>query len=275
MDKSAINEIQQANTTQQANKYLSGFCDTPPSIAIPQDFKIHTLTSESEGINHYKGEMNTDSLSDFSSYVKQFDQDGAACFINTDNMSAKTFLNLGTKEKPQKGDFTASLSLKKTAEYQATLDINGCNLSQSSLAEFIEDWNHCITCHKNDDASTSIDNKTAAKAIRSITISAEARKTFEDQDFKAERSALESISCDTSTGLPAIIKLSCIPYTELSERTFSLRVSLHQGSNEPSFKLRIVALESAKAEMAEELMEKLKDKFSELKTETFIGNFKP
>lgn len=275
MDQSAIKQIQQSNTVAAANEALEKQSNISPAIVIPENFKVHELQSNSPFIDHYKGDMNTDSLSDFSSFVEKFDQEGSICFINADNMRAKTFINLGTEKTPKKGDFIANLSLRKTSEYSALLGNNASARSQSELSEFIEDWQHCITCHKNNDDESLIDNKTAVKAIRSVTIRAEAKKTFEDQDFKAERSALESISCDTENGLPAIIRFTCIPYTELNERTFNLRVSIQTGKSEPTFKLRIVALEAAKEDMAQELMEKLKDKFSKLKTDTFIGGFQP
>jgi uncharacterized protein YfdQ (DUF2303 family) len=275
MEKSAIEQIQQSTTAQAVNDAIEKHAEIAPCVAIPDGFKLEKLTDESECINHYKGSMTTESLVDFSAYTKEFDQDGATCFIDTEQMQAKTFINLGTTTDPQKGDFTATLKLKKTSEHQAIINSNGRELSQARMAEFIEDWHHCVTCHKNDDKLTVIDTKQAIKAIRSITIKATAEKTHTQEDFKANRSAMESIGCDTENGLPEIIKFTCIPYTELQEREFHLRLSIITTAQEPQLKMRIVALEATEEEMAKELLEKIKTELSELKTKAFIGTFHP
>ncbi len=138
----------------------------------------------------FRGNLSTASIEDFIRYSIGYAVDGSRCFIDADKMSAVSIFNLGTTALPGHADNTAALSLKSTAPFSSLLNINGERKSQKDLAEWIEDWSEYIIGFSSD--GHTIDAKKSAAALRKITIEANQKADYEDNDFSGKRSLLKA-----------------------------------------------------------------------------------
>jgi len=274
MDKSAIEQIQLGKQIENANNALTA----QKLAALPNDFVIHNLEQYEESRNRFRGLMSTKSVTAFASYAKSKNKNGTACFINADEMNATAIFNFGDEETPGHCDNKAIVQLEQTAPYIALNKIIGSQLSQKSVAEFIEDWRDFITCfgQENEDGERdAIKIPKALHAIRSITIEAIAKSQSDDRDFGASKSTMESIDVKSDNMPPAIIVFTCTPYKELPAREFALRLGVLTDRS-PMLTLRLIKAETHKEEMAEEfkaVIEKSLEQFDP-KIPTFIGTFK-
>ncbi|WP_444933642.1 DUF2303 family protein [Microbulbifer sp. JTAC008] len=279
MDQSAVKEIQKSQTAAILEAALLEKDLQKPVLAAPADFKLHDLESYLPGRTRLRGVMHTIALLDFISYSLNHQKGkDSACFVDPERMSAETIFNLGNDIVPGHADFSAEIKLVKTAEYKALLDINGHKLSQKQLAEFMEDYAENIVCYSPDGQIIPISE--AVAAVRRLTIEASRKADYEVQDFKSSRSDLENIEARSEKTLPAGFKFECVPYNDLSIRTFDLRLSVITGREAPTLSVRIKRLEAAQEDMGRELQDRLADAFaaediSEQKIETYIGSFSP
>ncbi|MFD1216376.1 DUF2303 family protein [Microbulbifer celer] len=271
MDKSAIEAIQAAQTVADLTLALKDAELKTPLAAVPDNFRLSSLEQYLPGRCRYRGTMETVALDDFTNYCEEFSAAGAACFVDPQKMTARSIFNLGDIVEPGHADFSAKLSLVKTAEYSALLDINGSRSNQKTMAEFLEDYQDSIVCYAAD--GEAIPNSKAIAAVRRLTIEASRREDHESQDFKASRSALESIEARSEHGLPAGFRFECTPYNGLNIRSFELRLSVLTGGDAPSLIARIKRLEAQQEEMGRELQEKLASAFSGTDIKTYIGSF--
>lgn len=271
MDKSAIEAIQAARTVADLTQALKYANLEMPVAALPDNFKLANLEQYLPGRCRYRGAMKTVALKDFMDYCDAHADSGAACFVDPQKMTARSIFNLGDAAEPGHADFTAELSLVKTAEYSALLDLNGSRSNQKTMAEFLEDYQDSIVCFAGD--GEVIPNSKAIAAVRRLTIEASRREDHESQDFKASRSALESIEARSDHGLPSGFRFECIPYNGLEIRSFDLRLSVLTGGDAPSLVARIKRLEEVQEEMGRELQEKLAGAFRNTDIKTYIGSF--
>lgn len=269
MDKSAIEQIQQSQTAIAHQDALANQNLAYPVLAAHKDFEVRSLERFLPGKVRFTGTMLTSSVSDFSGFTLENKSDDSQCFINKDDASAQVIFNLGTTSKAGHGDFKAELKLEKTAEYKALLGVNDSQLSQKALAEFMEDWTHCITAFASDD--DLIPTTKAIAAVRRLTIEANAKAEHEVQDFRSSRSAMENIEAKTDNGLPAYILFQCVPYNELKEFNFYARISVITGET-PKLSFRIKRLEKIQDEIMDNFKELIVEKLDG-KVPTYIGVF--
>ncbi len=270
LDASAIKEVRDMSFSNLLEERLSS-ADCP-AVALPESVRIHSLESLQDGRFRFRGKMETANILDFSRYCKKFADVGVRSFINADNMAAVTVFNLGTLATPGHADNTAVLKLKRTAPFQALLNINGSKNSQKDLAEWLEDWSEYLLAFTAD--GEVLDIKKAVGGVRKITIESSSAADHEDSDFGAKRSVMESVEAKSKEVMPAAFEFKCMPYEGLGERRFKLRYSVLTGGNAPVLVLRIVQLETAEEQMATEFRELLESNFADVEVETFIGEFK-
>lgn len=268
VDATAIDQIRKMVIADQMNAKLETVhC---PSVAVPHDIKVQNIESLFSNRFRFRGAMRTTSIDDFSRYSTGFATEGTRCFIDACNMDAVTVLNIGTLDNPGHADNTATIKLKKTASYNALLNINGERNSQKELAEWLEDYADFITGFDKD--GEVIQATKAAAAIRKITIEANSSADFEDNDFSGKRSVMESVEAKTKDIMPVAFEFKCVPFEGLKERPFKLRMSIITGER-PVLVLRIVQIESVQEDIANEFRDLLVDKFKDSQVETFIGAF--
>ncbi|EKN4697361.1 YfdQ family protein [Yersinia ruckeri] len=269
LNSSAIQEIRNmAMTTLVEEKLSSADCLT---IALPNNVAIHSLEKFQNGRFRFRGNLKTNSIDEYVKYSSGYAGNGVRCFIDADDMSAKTVFNLGTLEEPGHADNTANLSLKKTAPFRELLAIDGQKKRQKELAEWLEDWREYLMAFDAD--GNILDIRLAVGAVRRITIESTSSADHEDNDFSGKRSIMETVEAKSKDIMPAGFEFKCVPYEGLGERRFKLRYSILTGGDVPVLVLRIVQLEGEQEKIAQEFRDLLISKFTGIEIETFIGNF--
>ncbi|HCI6153385.1 TPA: DUF2303 family protein [Klebsiella variicola subsp. variicola] len=244
-----------------------------PTAVLPAGTGIESLERFSSERFRFRGAMETTSIDDFVRYSSGYakENEKARCFIDADNMLARSIFNIGTLDNPGHADNVASIKLKKTAPFRALLSINGDHLNQKQIAEWLEDWSDYLIAFDADGNTMKIAQ--AAQAVRRITIQQTNASDHEDGDFSGKKSLMQSIEASSKDVMPVAFEFKCVPYEGLGERAFSLRNSLLK-SNDPVFVLRIVQLEAKEEAIANEFRDLLIGKFDGKPVEAFIGTFK-
>ncbi|HHR6130137.1 DUF2303 family protein [Providencia alcalifaciens] len=243
-----------------------------PAVAVPNGLEIVNLERYQNGRYRFRGSLKTTSINDFVKYSFGYsDAPGVRCFIDAEDMTARTIFNLGTIEYPGHADNSALIVLKKTSPFSAVLSVNGRKQGQKELAEWLEDWRDHLLAFDAD--GNVLDIKQAIGAVRRITIESSRSSDHEDSDFSARRSVMENVEAKSKDIMPAAFEFKCTPYDELQERAIKLRYSILTSQDTPTLVLRIVQLENLQELMAQEFRDILSAKFEETQIETFIGNF--
>ena len=244
-----------------------------PTAVLPAGTGIESLERFSSERFRFRGAMETTSIDDFVRYSSGYakEDEKARCFIDADNMLARSIFNIGTLDNPGHADNVASIKLKKTAPFRALLSINGDHLNQKQIAEWLEDWSDYLIAFDADGNTMKIAQ--AAQAVRRVTIQQTNASDHEDGDFSGKKSLMQSIEASSKDVMPVAFEFKCVPYEGLGERAFSLRNSLLK-SNDPVFVLRIVQLEAKEEAIANEFRDLLIGKFDGKPVEAFIGTFK-
>lgn len=269
MDKSAVEHIQQTAHIPEMLESIRGQTDNPCSI-VPDNYRIFDLEKYNNHRSSYRMKLETNVIADFVAYCHSNHEDGAACAIDVDGMSAKTIFDVGSKEMPGHKRHTASLELKMTSAFRALEDISKCAVSQREIAEFIEDWADFITATSAD--GKHMEAQDAAKGLRNVKIDERLERSSEVGDFSESGSVMEQIEAAHQDTLPGRIHFTCEPYLGLAERTIDLRVSLiseSRKSGTPSVRVRIVQAEKLKEDMANEFRDILLG--SNMKAAVYLG----
>jgi uncharacterized protein YfdQ (DUF2303 family) len=271
MDSTAIEKIREDVTTKAMQEALDHSGVSRPLIAAPSEFKVHDLEKFMPGRSRYRGAMRTNSPDDYVRYCTKHYTLDAKCFVDPENMFAQSFFNLGSETNPGHADFTAGLKLDKTAEYRALSHINGDRMTQKSLAEWFEDWSDMIQPFNGE--GEIIDVKKAISAVRRITIESHRKDDYEEQAFKSNRSALESVEARSDNGMPSGFMFTCVPYNGLAERSFECRISIIAGDT-PKLSARIKRLDAVIEDIGKEFVQFLNDGFETFAIDTYLGTFK-
>jgi len=244
-----------------------------PTALLPQNTSVESLERYSLERFRFRGAMDTTSIDDFVRYSVAYaqEEEKARCFIDADNMLARSIFNIGTLDNPGHADNVASIKLKKTAPFRALLATNGDQLNQKQIAEWLEDWSDYLLAF--DASGNTMTIAQAAQAVRRVTIQQATQADHEDSDFSGKKSLMQSIEASSKEVMPVAFEFKCVPYEGLGERRFSLRNSLLK-SSDPIFVLRIVQLEAQEEAIANEFRDLLIGKFEGKPVEAFIGTFK-
>ncbi|MPW31842.1 DUF2303 family protein [Agarivorans sp. B2Z047] len=269
MDKSAVQQIQESANIPAIIEQVSNAGATVPSVVIPDSMSITSIENKMEFAARYRQSYNTPSITDYVSYSKKFDQDGAICFIDPDRMFAKTIFDLGTDVKPKHKEHTGKLTLKKSAAFAALLEKDGEKLQQKSAGEFLEDWSDCIRVFSK--SGDPMNSALAVLSLQNLTIESAREVNSKVDDFGEQMSAMERIEAKNQDEIPAAIKFTCTPYQGLSERTFEMRVGILTGSDKPVVVFRILRLEAEMELISDEFKGILVEEFKDQTLETYIG----
>ena len=276
MDKSAIEQIQVSAHIPDIIKQATGLVTQERTIILPAGFEVKSLDRYMPNPAFFEQTFVTGVTDDFVEYCRKHSDgvcmaDGAACFIDEGEMSAKTVFDLGSASLPGHAFHKAVLQLPKTAEYIAMETVSGhcTDLNQLTLSDFLEDWKHNIDIIGSDKKEMSVDS--ACVAVRNIKIEEKRDSGHSVQDFGESRSAMESIEANKDKPLPSLINFSCNPFRSLPMRKFTMRVSILTGSKAPRFKLRVVCKEKHLEEMSCEFKELIDIMFKDIDIDTYIG----
>jgi len=275
-DAQAIEKLTQSEAITAANNSVIDSPARDKAVALPDGFKLHNLEDFSDFRYRARGVFTTASILDLAGYVKAHGEAGATIFVDAETMTAKAVLNLGTISLPGHADNLAKLALPKTAALQALLKVHDRPLGQAQTAEWMEDWADHLSAfgpHEDDDdkQAAPITLRKAIGAIRRITVDAMRKLESEEQSLSAQRSTFESVTVSSKDTLPALLYFKCEPYPGLRERQFVLRVGVSTPGDKPAITLRILKLETAQEEMAQELCQLIAKAAED--TPTLIGTY--
>ena len=271
MDKSAIEAIQ--NSAAQAAQAVQPVL--PEHLAaVPNAVSLTNLEPFLQGRTRFRGRLTTDSIPDFIGYTK--DRAGGAGFIDTDKLGATVFFNLGDKDSPGHADHTARLDLKATPAFAAMISADGVAHSQREVIDFIEDWSHVFAAQKEVEPGVfeKVPLAKALAAIRRVKIEAKSATETTEGNFRQAQSRLDSVEASSDEGLPDTLTFTTEPYFGLQTRTFAMRLSVMTGGREPALRFRVVGLDQAKEDIAQEFKALLLREVGDAATMT-IGTFKP
>ncbi|MFC0709242.1 DUF2303 family protein [Azorhizophilus paspali] len=251
--------------------------DTPdthtPVAILPGSFSVVDMEKYQVGRSRFRGALSTTSLADFASYViDRRGIDPAKGFIDQDAMRCVAFFNLGDEACPGHADDTATLTLKPTAAYSAVQAIAGEPLSQKALAEWMEDWHANIEAES--EAGDPMSTVQAIAAVRNITIKAASERNHVENNFSAQRSAMDAIEAKSQETLPGALHFTCIPYEGLGKRLITLRLSILTGGDKPVLKPRWVGEEQTREEIAHDFKSVLASEIGDAAALT-LGIFNP
>lgn len=271
LDSSAIQQVKDLVLSGYHLADVQGL--SCPTVTLPEGTSIESLERFSIERYRFRGAMDTTSIADFVRYAIGYanSEQNARCFIDAENMRARSIFNIGTLDNPGHADNVSTIQLKKTAPFRALLAINGDRLNQKQIAEWLEDWSDFLTAF--DASGNTMTIAQAAQAVRRVNIKQVSESAHEDEDFSGKKSLMESVEASSKDVMPVAFEFKCVPYEGLTERRFSLRNSLLK-SGEPMFVLRVVQLEAQEEAIANEFRDLLIEKFDGKPVETFIGNFK-
>lgn len=250
-DKEAIEALAEGAAIQRAAEAVySAIDEESGAVALPERFRIHDLESYATNRRRARGSMTTSAVSDFAKYVEKHAEEGASVFVDQDTMTATAVLNLGTPNIPGHADNRAVCKAKITAAFEALKEVSsGRGLTQTTVAEFFEDWAGCLTFFKEGEIVTP---PKAIAAIRKLTIESLRKLESEEKSLSASKSTFENIQATSAEPIPTIIYFNCEPYFGLAERNFVLRLSVLTSGEKPAIGLRIVKMEEHAQEMAQD-----------------------
>ena len=179
-------------------------------------------------------------------------------------MQAQAIFDQGTHDNPRWADHKAQLSLQKTAEFLSLLTHSNTSLDQLDLIDFFNDWREHIDFY--DDIEIITPFAVAINAIRKLTVKQSQESTSEMNDFKNNRSALESIEVSAGQhAIPNYFAFSCEPYNELPARVFNckIRAVVKTDQKDVKLKFRIEGLEKQEQMISNDFKEKMIDELPE------------
>lgn len=269
LTKEAIEHLEKTRLLELVNEALVTIGPSSPVVALPDSVSVSSLEKYMTKRSSYRFKFETKSVSSYVDYCMEFDKAGAKCFVNPDLMYANTIFDLGSEQEPLHQRHTASLSLTKTAPYQALININAKELSQKAATEFIEDFSDFVRlCSKEGE---KIDTGPGIARLRALTIEKLQNVSSVTEQFSESMSAFEKIEAKQKEYLPSFMVFTCVPYGALGPRDFRLRISLLTSDAKPKFKFHIIMLETQEEEMAEEFRQILQDVFENAQLDVLIG----
>lgn len=255
-DKTAIEAIQEAEAITAAASALQVSPGANHLAALPDHYTVHDLEKYLPNRRRQRGMMETNSVQAFAEYVNSNVRDGAAVFVSHKAMVANAVLNMGTPDAPGHGDDRAQIRLDMTAAYAAMSNVaNGQPLTQTQVAEFMEDWPVHITCFKDED---EVPLKHGIAAVRNITIDGMRKVEATEQQLGASKSTFEAVSASSNYPLPTHIYFTCVPSLGFEQRVFVLRLGVRT-TDKPAITLRIANKELHNEQIADELVAKVRD----------------
>ncbi|MEN3178409.1 DUF2303 family protein [Klebsiella pneumoniae] len=205
LDSSAINQIKDLVLSGYHLNDIHGLAC--PTTILPEGTTVASLERFALERYRFRGAMDTTSIDDFVRYSVGYAQEDekARCFIDADNMLARSIFNIGTLDNPGHADNVASIKLKKTAPFRALLSINGDHLNQKQIAEWLEDWSDYLIAFDADGNTMKIAQ--AAQAVRRVTIQQTNASDHEDGDFSGKKSLMQSIEASSKDVMPVAFGL--------------------------------------------------------------------
>lgn len=253
MDKTAIALIQETAPVIQAANRLSTD-EFSASVALPDNYKIHSLEELQQCRNQYRATFTTKSGQSFSDYVANM-LETATVVVSAEKMKAVTVFDAGTTALPGHCKHTAGVQLDRTPAFDALMKCSGERRSQKGMAEFIEDW------AEHFDAGYEGEVQGLAAIVRTMDVDHAKKFTSTVQNFSQKQTSIEKLEASSSAGeLPGFLEFRCIPYPGLTDRAVKLRFSVVTRSDSVEFLLKVIRPQELAEELGREFIDLLAEK---------------
>lgn len=267
-----LEHVEQAAVAKQVNGFMSSMgCSLPHAVVVPDGYTMVTLEKYMPEPTRMRGQYRFSDIDEWSSFI--IDQGASpektVIFVDGDDMKAQAVFNHGDAQTPGHRDHLATLQLEKTPEFAAMLSIDGNQVKQKPLAEWVEEWAYCIDGTGTD--GDPMDAKQLASSIRRITIESNRQQSSDVGDFNESRSALEQIDAKSRERMPAVVRFTCSPFSDLKERVFEFRLSILTSGDEPKLVLRSIRMPVHWREMAQELKEAVHSVLDDTGLPVYVG----
>jgi len=266
LSKDAIEHVEQ-NAIAVAAQQSDAMPDFPFRL-LPSGMNIASLEPFMVERNQFRAAMKTRSIEDFVKYFEE--HQGENCFINAEQMTAKTIFDLGDSAAPLHCHHKAYLSLQKTAAFKELERVNGNLMYQRDMADRIEEWHDLIIPQADTEGKETIALSKAVASIRRMTVEEIKKTDHEARSSGQRKTSMEDIEAKSDESLPGYFSFTCTPYEGLKEQIFALRLSVLTSHDAPAFKLRVQRFESIEENLATEFRDLLVKKLPE-NAKTFIG----
>lgn len=271
MDHTAIKRIEELAAA--GNDITDKHALYIPAAVVPSGCDVKSLEHLMERPAHQRLCYDTERLEDFCTYVKEesLSEGNTAVFVAPDGSGAEGIIDCGMHDTPLWGHHRAQLAMKRSPEYAGLLNACARDLDQRSLVDWLEDWSPIIQPMMDDETGLTVAQ--AIQKIRKVDINAQAKKSSEVGNFSEGRSTFEKIEAQCGEGTPpALFEITCQPYPHTRMRNIRARLSLKTGAGAPMFRLRIIAEEALKKEIAEEIELEIKTRLSGSGVRLFVGS---
>ena len=256
MEKDAIQYVEQGSALTKAQEAVA---NGDQFVLVPEEVKVLDLEKFMGGPRRRRGHFQTSSIPDFGEYVgaEDADTEGAPeIYVDPEDFKAVAYMNPGGNGFPGHMDHTAGLKLEKTPQFEAFLQINGQEMSQRRLQDFIADWAPWLGFYDED--GEEMTHSKALSEIRSVTITAEAEQNHTESNRAASRSKLESFAA-ASSQWPEHMEFEGEAVDGLDNITIRARLGLRMTGDRPVVVPRIIGLEAEEKRMAVEFAQTIRE----------------
>jgi len=279
ISESGIDKLVELTSPAEINKML-GAMTGQRALAIPTTVKVHDFERYFPKLLRMKQQFQTQDLESFAVYsidmagqyarasettdAAGLDEGLAAqltpLFVDESAMSARVVFDFASVEDPLHCDNTATLTLRKTAEYRQFLEANDNPMRQKNFAEWLEDWRAYLVVYDQDGGTLPM--ATAISAVRKYEVLEKNEVGSEEKSFSQRKSATSEVGAKNAEKLPGFVGFKCKPYKELNQREFMTRVSISDPQS-PVFRLRAIQLETVAEDIASEFCRLIGDRINE------------
>lgn len=269
-----LSEAQQASLIEQLGREV-----LQADLAVKAEgVSLVNLEQYKEHRDNMRGSYSTDSIGEFHNYCKDQLETFThfPVFVDGPEMQAKAIIDYGTADLPGHCRFNATVQLERTALYKALLNkIHETRYTQRDMAELLEEYaSHVDVIVETDKGKEPVALPKALAAIRSMSVDNVRNVSSEQNSYSESASVLEKQSVNANSIKPVAFSFTCMPYNELKERTFLVRMSpiTRDGI---SFSLKVLTLEETQEDIAQEFKAKLAEGFEGTEVKTFMGEYSP
>lgn len=232
--------------------------DEAAAVALPDGWSIEKLETLKPQRQYPRGKFNTTHWQDFLAYGKARESEGAVCFINPDNMTARILFDYrdGIGHAKNTADYEAEL----TPPFLALMKKTDTPLKQRDLTNLLEDWGDDITAYDKD--GTAIPTAEAVQLLQTLTVEKAKRIKQTQGDFEHERTISEQAALKKEGRIVAELRITDTLYQgTVKPITVRYKLALVIDDDKFTLALREVGAGANSRAKAEELMESAKAAF--------------
>ena len=232
------------------------------TVLLREGEELKTVPNPDGKRSRFRAKFSTNTIGELVPYLELHGASGATGFVGSGSqLSCQFVINMGTLAAPGHADHTATAVLERTPEFAAILAINGKKMTQRDMAEWLEDWAYMLDPRDGNKYPIGYDTAALISLVREFTVAKKGETTAAVGNVAVSRSAMEEVEAKAKRPFPGYVCAALKPYSELTERYFYLRFAiLPEAADGPLLCLRIVGLEQAAKQIADEFAQAVREK---------------